>query len=234
MTYRLFHNGAEIEESIASAMLIDASLYQGYDIRDLRHTYALALDFSDNESLDSMMAREDIFSQVEIEIIPAGSDSLVCTANPCGIHDIPESLSGHIDEKTGRAYGRESDYAPNVAAPCEHTITVVSETGAHCEFCEKDMESSVGDIWRQGAAPATPPISDHERLAAMSFQSVANLVLRESAEDSDRMKAWEYLNASADDIGRVYWGGLSTMARSRILGAMALDLSAFGFVTAES
>ena len=46
--------------------------------------------------------------------------------------------------------------------------------------------------------------------------------------------AWrELLNASALELG-TYWAGLSTLARSRILGAMALDLSAFGFVTAES
>ena len=176
MTYRLFHNDAEIDGSTASALLIDASVFRGFDIAELRAVFCIACDFSDHESLDSMMARETIFDSADIEIIPADSDSLVCNANPCGLHD--------------------------------------------------------GD--GESVADSLTQVSDKERFAFMSFQSVANLVLRESASDSDRLKAWEYLNASAEDIGTLYWSGLSTMARSRILGAMALDLSAFGFITAEA
>ena len=62
----------------------------------------------------------------------------------------------------------------------------------------------------------------------MSFQSMANLVLNESRDSTDRLIAWETLNANALDIGD-YWVGLSSYARSRILGAMALDLSEYGF-----
>lgn len=162
--YRLFHDGAEIDESTASALMIDASLLRGVDIRELRATYALALDFSDHDSLDSMMARESLFGSAEIEVIPADSDSLAL--------------------------------APNLA-------------------------------------PVPITVTDRERFGAMGWQSMANLILRESAPDSDRLKAWEYLNASALEIGK-YWSGLSNHARSRILGAMALDLSALGFVTGES
>ena len=77
------------------------------------------------------------------------------------------------------------------------------------------------------------PVTDAERFAAMSWQSMANLILNESRDSQDRLKAWELLNANALDIG-TYWAGLSHYARSRILGAMALDLSASGFTNQES
>ena len=67
----------------------------------------------------------------------------------------------------------------------------------------------------------------------MSWQSIANLVLRESAESMERVKAQECLNAGAEDLA-LHWASYSTLARSRILGAMALDISALGFSMSES
>lgn len=81
--------------------------------------------------------------------------------------------------------------------------------------------------------PPLVPISDRERFGAISWQSIANLVLRESADSADRVKAQEFLNAGADDMTE-YWASLSIRARSRILGAMALDLSALGFIPAAN
>ena len=77
------------------------------------------------------------------------------------------------------------------------------------------------------------PVSDRERFAAMSWQSIASLVLRESADSIERVKAQECLNAGAEDLA-LHWASYSILARSRILGAMALDLASFGFTTAQS
>ncbi len=156
----LFHNGAAIDSNDAAALMIDASLYKGVDIADLRETYKSAIDFSDHDSLDSMTARETLFDLADIEILPGYSDNC---------------------EKQALSYAR---------------------------------------------------ISGHERFQDMSFQSLANIVLNESRDSTDRLIAWETLNANALDIGD-YWAGLSRHARARILGAMALDLSEYGFMTGE-
>ena len=72
----LFHNGAEIDCDSAANLMYDASLYMGVDITDLRDIYISAIDFSDQDSLDSMVARESLFELAEIEVLPDYSDSL--------------------------------------------------------------------------------------------------------------------------------------------------------------
>lgn len=72
----------------------------------------------------------------------------------------------------------------------------------------------------------------YQDLMAIPLSSLAWRTLNESLPIAARLSASEALNARLVECESA-WNGYGTTARAQILGALALDLSADGFITAD-
>lgn len=70
-----------------------------------------------------------------------------------------------------------------------------------------------------------------DELKAMPLPGLAWRTLNESLPVDARLSAWEMLNSRLDDVEKA-WNGYGQTGRAQILAALALDLSADGFVSA--